>query len=122
MSIPATIPATTLHIKPAPGGRRLDARWFDVVLLGGLAGVFIVNALVAWLQPRDFENLVRDSALSGLLPVSPGRWLAWAIGVNDLVLGLLLAAAVRFRPVRPAVLAWSGVWLLAVTLIKVTSL
>jgi hypothetical protein len=92
MSIPAT---ATLHIKPTVRARRLDARWFDVILLGGLAGVFIVNAVVACLQPRDFENLVRDSALSGLLPVSPGRWLAWLIGVNDLVLGLLLAAAVR---------------------------
>jgi hypothetical protein len=100
----------------------LEARWFEGALLGGLAGVFIVNALVAWLQPRDFENLVRDSALSGLLPVRPGRWLAWAIGVNDLVLGFLLVAAIRSRPIRPAVLAWSGVWLLAVTVIKVTSL
>ena len=100
----------------------MKARWFDLTLLGGLAGVFIANGLVAWLQPDDFVDLVRDSALSGLLPVKAGAWVAWAIGVNDLALGLLLVAAIRFRRVRPPVLAWSGVWLLAVSVIKVTSL
>ena len=108
---------------PLSRGRRfrLD-KWFDVALHGGLAGVFIVNALVAWLQPGDFVALVQHSALSGIFPIHPGRWVAWAICVNDLVLGVLLVATIRSRRARPAVLAWSGVWLLAVTVIKVTSL
>jgi hypothetical protein len=100
---------------------RVEA-WFDVALHVGLAGVFIVNALIAWLQPNDFVDLVRHSALAGLFPVEPGRWLAWAICVNDLVLGILLGATIRPGRSRAVVLAWSGVWLLSVTVIKMTSL
>ena len=96
--------------------------WFDVALHVGLAGVFIVNALIAWLQPADFVDLVRHSPLAGLFPVEPGRWLAWAICANDIVLGILLVATIRAGRNRAAVLAWSGVWLLTVTVIKVTSL
>jgi hypothetical protein len=104
-----------------PTTRRTD-RWFEVALLGGLAGVFVVNALVAWLQPSDFVDLVERSTVSDLAPFAAGRWLAWVIGLNDLVLGVLLGAAIRHRRIRPPVLAWSGVWLLAVTVVKVTSL
>ena len=96
--------------------------WFDVALHVGLAGVFIVNALIAWLQPDDFVDLVRHSAVAGLFPVEPGRWVAWAICVNDVLLGLLLVATIRRERNRAVVLAWSGVWLLSVTVIKVTSL
>jgi hypothetical protein len=84
--------------------------------------VFIVNALVAFLQPDDFVDLVRRSVLSHRFPVHPGRWLAWGIFVNDLTLGLLLVASIRYRRYQAAMLAWSGVWLLAVTIIKLTSL
>ena len=96
--------------------------WFDVALHVGLAGVFIVNALIAWLQPDDFVDLVRHSALAGLFPIEPGRWLAWAICLNDVLLGLLLVATIRRGRNRAVVLAWSGVWLLSVTVIKMTSL
>ena len=54
--------------------------------------------------------------------VDPGSWLGPVIGVNDLLLGLAVLAAIRFRRTMPVVLAWAGVWLLAVMLIKVTSL
>ena len=98
-------------------------RWFDVVLLGGLAGVFLVNALVAVLQPSDFTGLVERSLLGRWFPVATGDWMAWAIGINDGLLGLCLVAAIWSSPrVRLQVLAWAGVWLLAVTVIKVTSL
>ena len=119
---------TTAHGPPMPAtatagkSTRRNERWFEVALLGGLAGVFIVNALVAWLQPSDFVGLVERSMLWDLAPFDTGRWLAWAIGLNDLVLGLLLVRAIRHRRIRPPVLAWSGVWLLAVTVVKVTSL
>ena len=106
-----------------PQARRFRVeQWFDVALHVGLAGVFIVNALIAWLQPNDFVDLVRHSALAGLFPVEPGRWLAWAICVNDIVLGILLVATIRAGRNRAVVLAWSGVWLLSVTVIKMTSL
>jgi len=105
-------------IRPLGAGERR----FDGALLGGLAGVFLVNALVAVLQPSDFTGLVERSLLGRWLPVLTGDWTAWANGVNDGVLGLRLIAAIWSRSVRPPVLGWAGVWLLAVTIIKVTSL
>jgi hypothetical protein len=124
---------TTAHGPTTPAGsgelvaatkaiRRNNERWFEVALLGGLAGVFLVNALVAWLQPSDFVDLVKRSTLADLAPFDTGRWLVWVIGLNDLALGVLLVIAIRRRSIRPPVLAWSGVWLLAVTVVKVTSL
>jgi hypothetical protein len=103
-------------------GTRAERRAFELALLAGLAGVFIVNAVVAWLQPDDFVGLVRSSVLSKHVPIDPGRWLAWAICVNDLALGIALLASLHARRWRPAVLAWSGLWLLAVTIVKLTSL
>ena len=117
-----TTPAGTGELVAVTTTRRRNERWFEVALLGGLAGVFIVNALVAWLQPSDFVDLVERSMLSDIAPFDTGRWLAWVIGLNDLVLGVLLVSAIRHRSIRPLVLAWSGVWLLAVTVVKVTSL
>ena len=89
-------------------GMPVDTRTFELALLAGLAGVFIVNALVAYLQPNDFVDLVRSSVLADRMPVQPGRWLAWAICVNDLALGLLLVASIRIRRWKSAMLAWSG--------------
>jgi hypothetical protein len=97
-------------------------RWLERMLLGGLAGVFLVNALVALLQPSDFTGLVHRSLFGRLIPAMSGDWTAWAIGVNDALLGLFLVAAVWSRRLRGYVLAWAGVWLLVVTVIKVTSL
>ena len=102
--------------------RRLDARWLDGALLGGLAGVFLVNTLVAVLQPADFTHLVARSAMGRLFPVMAGNWMSVVIGVNDLLLGLGLVAAIWLHRARPFVLAWAGLWLLAVTIVKVTSL
>lgn len=129
-TMPLPPDTTTVRITGAPVApltlptrtRRLDARVLDAVLLGGLAGVFLVNALVAVLQPGDFTHLVERSAMGRMFPVMAGGWMAALIGVNDLLLGLCLGVAVRVTRVRAVVLAWAGVWLLAVTVIKVTSL
>ena len=76
-----------------------------------------MNAIVAALQPSDFTGLAERSLLGRVLPVFAGDWMAWAIGINDCVLGLGLVAAMWSRRTRPVVLAWAGVWLLAVTII-----
>jgi hypothetical protein len=117
-----TTPDDSAELVDASTASRYNERWFEVALLGGLAGVFIVNALVAWLQPNDFVDLVKRSTLADLAPFDTGRWLVWVIGLNDLVLGVLLVVAIQRRRIRPPVLAWSGVWLLAVTVVKLTSL
>ena len=113
--------STMLQHAPARAGR-VGESWLDRALLGGLAGVFLVNAIVAVLQPSDFTGLVGRSLLGRWLPVFAGDWMAWAIGINDGLLGLCLVAAIWARRARPFVLAWAGLWLLAVTVIKVTSL
>ena len=117
----------TMTSKPRPPTRpfgrvQVDARWSNAALLGGLTGVFLVNALVAVLQPSDVTSLVEHSVLGRWFPMMRGDWLAWMIGINDLLVGLCLVASIRSPRARPIVLAWAGVWLLAVTLIKLTSL
>ena len=101
---------------------RIDARWLDAALLGGMAGVFLVNALVALLQPGDFTGLVARSAMGRAVPAMSGTWMAVTIGLNDLLLGLALGISIRLIRLRAYVLAWAGVWLLAVTVIKLSSL
>ncbi len=116
---------TTTQRVPVRTGRALvpfDRRWLDGALLAGLAGVFLVNALVAVLQPADFTGLVDRSLFGRWLPLFSGGWTAWAIGINDGVLGLCLLAAIWSHRMRASILAWAGVWLLVVTLIKVSSL
>jgi hypothetical protein len=111
--------------QPAAGGVRrshLDGRILEGALLAGLAGVFLVNALVAVLQPSDFTGLVEQSLLGRWFPAVTGSWVVWAIAVNDLSLGVCLVAVAWSRGVRPYVLAWAGIWLFVVTVIKVTSL
>jgi hypothetical protein len=94
----------------------------EVTFLAGLAGVFIVNALTALLQPVDFTGLVAGSVFGRWLGIGRESWLSALIALNDLALGLALLGAIRVTRIRPLVLAWAGVWLLAVSAIKVTSL
>ena len=98
-------------------------RWLELVLVVGLAGVFLVNAAVAMLSPSDFTDLIDDSSLSGPLHLAGSTWVAGAIFVHDAVLGVAILASTWFpRGVRLAILAWAGLWLLAVTAVKITAL
>ena len=116
--------AMTQHAPARTGLARqlFGGRFLEGALLAGMAGVFLVNALVAALQPSDFTGLVGRSLFGRWFPAVAGDWTAWAIGINDAMVGACLVAAIWFRRRRALVLAWAGVWLLAVTLIKVTSL
>jgi hypothetical protein len=115
---------STVHqaVAGTAGRPHNDGRTLECALLAGLAGVFLVNALVAVLQPSDFTGLVDRSLLGRWFPAVTGDWMAWLIGINDLLLGLCLVATTWVRRLRPPVLAWAGMWLLVVTVIKVTSL
>ena len=94
----------------------------ELVLVAGLAGVFIVNAIVALVEPSDVTGLVERSIVGRLIPALRGRWVAWAVAVNDLTVGTALLASNWTPRARPFVLAWAGAWLLAVALVKLTSL
>jgi hypothetical protein len=105
---------------PAPPAR---VRVLEILFLTGLAGVFLVNAVVAVVQPSDFTSLVGKSAVADWLGISPGGWLAPTIFVNDLVLGLGLIGAIWARhAVRAVILAWAALWFFVVTLVKLTAL
>ena len=82
----------------------------------GFAGVFLVNALVALLDPSGFIKLMQGSFMGGFIHnFTPFIGL---IALNDFVLGLLILSG-RWQNY---VLAWSGLWLLAVSVIKLSSL
>ena len=95
---------------------------FELLLIVGLAGVFMVNSIVAVLEPSDFTGLVERSLVGRMIPAMSGRWVAWMIAVHDLTIGVLLLATMWIPRARRVVLAWAGAWLLAVTLVKLTAL
>jgi hypothetical protein len=85
--------------------------------------VFLVNAVVALVQPSDFAGLVDKTVVARLLGYSSPGWVGVAVFVNDLSTGLgVLASIWAPRSIRLAVMAWAGVWLLVVTLVKITAL
>jgi hypothetical protein len=102
----------------APSKNYAEKKWALRLFRFGFAGVFLINALVAWLQPQDFLGLMQKSLavnwLGNLDPLIP------VIALNDLALGIIiLAAPKRFRPY---VYAWTGLWFLAITVVKLTAL
>lgn len=82
----------------------------------GFAGVFLVNSLVAVVDPGGFIKLMQGSFMGFFIQdFAP---LVWLIAANDLVLGMLILSG-RWQDY---VLAWSGLWLLAIALVKISSL
>ena len=94
----------------------------ELLLIVGLAGVFMVNAIVALLEPSDFTGLVERSLVGRSIPALNGQWVAGLIAVHDLTLGLALLATIWIPRARAFVLAWAGAWLLLVTFVKLTGL
>jgi hypothetical protein len=89
----------------------------ELLFRAGFSGVFLVNAALAILEPTGFETLMRNSFIGAFLGFNLTPWL-WLIAVNDFFLGALILSG-RWRN---AVLAWSGAWLFAVTLLKLSNL
>lgn len=116
--------ASTSAQHAAQPARRLALQLqpLELVLIAGLAGVFLVNAVVAIFDPSDVTGLVERSLVGRLIPAMNGRWLAWSVAVNDFAIGTSLLATIWISRARPLVLAWSGAWLLAVAVVKLTSL
>ena len=114
-----------MSVEPAAHPARpvaLQLQPLEVPLIAGLAGVFLVNAIVAVLDPSDFTGLVERSLVGRAIPVMRGGWIAWMIAVHDLTIGVSLLATMWFIRARRFVLAWAGAWLLMVTLVKFTAL
>jgi hypothetical protein len=111
---------------PPPIGARAGARRhraLELVFLLGLAAVFLVNAAVAAIQPSDFVSQVEESGVGRWLGLTDAGWIAPVIFLNDLLVGLAVVCAIWARPsARAAILAWAGVWLFAVTVVKLSAL
>src|SRR5262245_6927195 len=99
-------------------------RWLEIVFVVGLAGVFLVNAVVAVASPSDFTDLIDKSTVGEVLHLTGSTWVAAAIFVHDVLVGLAVLATIWIpqRGVRLAVLAWAGLWLLVVAVVKLTAL
>ncbi len=110
-------PVPTLE-ELAPRG--LGAALLELVFLVGLGGVFLVNSMVAVVEPAGFVELVAASPMGVI--VGEGAWIAPVIAVNDFLIGTAVIATYRLRALRAPVLAWAGMWLLLVTVLKLTTL
>ena len=116
-------PAPWAPPAPTPAGLPVHLKLLEIVFMCGLAGVFLVNALVAMLQPSDFTGLVEDSSIARWLGVAGGSWVGAAIFVNDLFTGFAVLMAIWLpRAGRLAILGWAGAWLLVVAVVKITAL
>ena len=107
-----------------PRPQPLHHRWLEVLFVVGLAGVFLVNAAVAVVSPSDFTDLIDKSSLAGTLHLAGSTWIAGAIFVHDVLIGLAVLATIWIprRGIRLAILAWAGLWLLVVAVVKLTAL
>ena len=114
--------AVAVFDEPAPSAPK-RMRALEIVFLAGLAGVFLINAVVAVVQPSDFTSVVDESTLAQWLRLDGADWVGPLIFVNDLLMGLGLLCAIWARPTtRVVILAWAGVWFFLVTAVKVTAL
>lgn len=82
----------------------------------GFASIFFVNAVVAFVAPDSFLELVRDTPIATLL--GSADMAVIIAGLNDFMLGVLIIVNKWPRYVH----AWAGAWLLIVTLVKVAHL
>lgn len=81
--------------------------WF---VRAGLASILLVNAVVAFRSPGDFEQLLGDNLLGSALPGNAIELLVGFAALNDMVLGL----CVLFLPHRRLVFFWVSAWFLVV--------
>jgi hypothetical protein len=94
----------------------LEPETLDRFFRFGFASVFLINSLIALIEPAGFIKLMQGSVLGQLIHnFTP---FVWIIALND----ALIAALILWGRWRAWILAWSGLWLLIVTLIKLSDL
>ena len=94
----------------------LTDNFLSAVFRGGFASIFLINGIIAWIHPQDFIQLLSSFPIAAMLGFIP-QMIAFT-GLHDIVLGVLILIGVW----RRYVLAWAGLWLSLVTLIKLVSL
>lgn len=86
------------------------------VFRGGFAFIFLINGIIAWLHPNDFIRLLNTFPVATL--IGHIDLMVKFTGLHDIILGLLILSGKWAK----YVLAWAGVWLSLVTIIKLVSL
>jgi hypothetical protein len=83
----------------------------------GLAFVFLANALTAFFAPSEFIEIIGNSFIASILPISAASF-AIIIGINDALVAILLFLNVG----RKWVHAWAAIWIAGVIIIRGVSL
>lgn len=83
---------------------------YHYIIRYGLGLIFIANALVAFFAPTEFVEIIENSFIANLLPISPEVFVGIIIGFNDAIVGLLLISGFATRRVA----IWATIWLVGV--------
>lgn len=82
---------------------------FPDIIRIGLALVFLANSLMAIFAPGEFQGLVSNSFLAGVLPMSIAAFVTF-IGISDFVVAVLLISGWRTSHIA----VYASVWLVGV--------
>lgn len=86
---------------------------YNFLIRVGLGIIFIANALAAFLAPAEFVELIKNSFVANILPISPETFVRVIIPLNDSIVGLLLISGFATRRVA----VWATVWLVGVMVV-----
>jgi len=85
---------------------------FPFIIRIGLVCVFLANSLIAFLSPAEFQELISDSFLADMLPMSAATFII-GIGINDFMVAMLLFSG--WHTSRVAM--WAALWLAGVIVV-----
>ena len=83
---------------------------YNFLIRFGLGTIFIANALAALLAPAEFVELIKNSFVANILPISPETFVSVIVGLNDSMVGLLLISGFATRRVA----IWATLWFIGV--------
>ena len=85
---------------------------FPFLIRAGLACVFLSQSITAFVAPAEFLDLVSNSFVAGLLPVSVATFVTF-IGFNDFAVAALLFSGWKTNRVA----TYASLWLLGVIVV-----
>lgn len=86
---------------------------YNFLIRFGLGIIFFANALAALFAPSEFVELIKNSFVASLLPMSPAVFVPIVIGLNDFIIALLLVFGIATRRVA----LWAMIWLVGVMIV-----
>lgn len=86
---------------------------YNFLIRFGLGIIFIANALVAFFAPSEFIELIKNSFVASILPISPEAFAPIVIGLNDSIVALLFITGIATRRVA----LWAMLWLVGVMVV-----